>query len=252
MISFRFVAVFFALALSAPSVVAQESEAEFKGGGAAMCITAGEFLSASPDAPSGVGEDVLRWRQVLHVIDGTQEQRARAIESSRASWTELETRRPGLGAVGAQSIWTSACSDEMQIRYIAVHGSEQRARYNLAEDPTEPLDRSVAHRLNVSASYLVAAELLATERPSGRLRRALREVSPAAPDSASLSTIQERARQEILTSPGSVIGKALVAEYLRYLYGIAADGDEPQQFVNRASTTLNTRCVEQQTGPTNG
>jgi hypothetical protein len=217
-----------------------------------MCIAAGELLAASADPPEGVDEDVLRWRQVLHVVDGTPEQREGAVASARASWAELELRRAGLGVAGARGFWSPGCSDDMQIRYIAVHGSEQRARFNLAEDPNEPLDRAVAHRLNVTASCLVAAELLASERPSSRLRRAVRDASPTVPDGAVLNAIQERARQEISVSPGSAVGKALVVEYLRYLYATSSGGEAPQPFVNSASQTLQTRCVEPQAEPTNG
>lgn len=240
--------------LFSPAATAQQPDrdAEYAGGGAALCIAAGELLAASPSAPLGVEEDVLRWRQVLYVVDGTPEQGEGAIASARSSWVELELQRPGLGVAGARGIWSSACFDEMQIRYIAVHGSERRARFNLAEDPNEPLDRAVVHRLNVAASCLVAAELFASERPNSRLRRALRGAAPTAPDRAALNAIQERARQEISASPGSAVGKTLVVEYLRYLYDTSAGEEAPQQFVNRASETLQMRCVERQTEAHNG
>lgn len=246
------VAGYLSLAVCAPSFAAQSEISEFRGGGAALCIAAGELLESTADAPKGVSEGVQRWLQVLHVVDGTPEEKESAIESVRASFSKIEAKSPGLGVIAVRSAWDSACSNELQICYIAVHGSEQRALLNLPEDPGAPLDQSATDRLNLSASCLAAAELFSFRKPKARLREALSQVAPAAPDSAALLQIQQRAEKAHLASPGSVIGKMMHIEYLRYLYAVAAGGDAPQQFVNNASITLNTRCLELQSESANG
>jgi hypothetical protein len=238
----RFAIVPGALFLYAPAAFAQRAAGDgFKGHGAAVCVAAGELLAAQPGADAGIRDAVLAWRQVLHVMDATEDRRRAAVDSARASLAS--ERQTGPATIAAQAYWSAACAERaVQVRYIAVHGSEDRARNNLAEEPGTELGNEATQRLKVSATCLVAAELFSRPNPSRTLRAAFQGVSPRHPDAAVLQAIRERSRREIDGSPGSAAGKALVVDYLRYLYDGASSGRDPQGFVDRASQLLQDRC----------
>lgn len=225
-----------ALLLLAPMADAQTAPAEFKGQGAALCIAAGELLAQQPKADASIPEGVLAWRQVLHVMEATDEQREAAIESARVSLGS----KP---AIGAKSVWATACASRaMQVQYIAVHGSQDRTRDKLAEEPGTPMSVEAADSLNASALCFVAADLFLQPPASPALRAAFRNASPPAPDAAALRAIQQRSRAEIESAAGSAIGKTLTVEYLRSLYSTALRGSAPQRIVNRVSQRLHDRC----------
>jgi hypothetical protein len=228
--------------LYVPTAFAQPAAGDgFKGHGAAVCVAAGELLAAQPGADAGIRDGVSAWRQVLHVMDATEDRRRAALDSARASLAGTNERRTGL--IAAQAYWSTVCAErDMQVRYIAVHGSEDRARNNLAEEPGTALGDEARERLKVSAVCLVAAELFSRPNPSRTLRAAFQGVSPRHPDAGVLQAIRERSRREIDGSPGSAAGKALVVDYLRYLYDGASSARDPQSFVNRTSQLLQDRC----------
>ena len=233
-----------ALFLYVPAAFAQQAAGDgFKGHGAALCVAAGELLAAQPGADAGIRDGVLAWRQVLHVMDATEDRRRAALDSARASLAGTNAGGTRPGTIAAQAYWSTACADRaMQVRYIAVHGSEDRARDNLAEEPGTALGDEARERLKGSASCLVAAELFSRPNPSRTLRAAFQGASPRHPDAGVLQAIRERSRREIDGSPGSAAGKALVVDYLRYLYDGASSGRDPQSFVDRASQLLQERC----------
>lgn len=240
MMNLRYAMAAGALFLLAPPVFAQQAGGDgFKGQGAAGCVAAGELLAGEPGANARMRDTVLVWRQILHVMEGTEEQRRAALERSRASFAQPSGGRPGLAKAAAEAIWSTMCAQrDMQVQYAAVLGSEDRLRLHLAEEPGTELGAEAVSRLNVSASCLVAAELFSQRRPSGRLRAALREATPRPPDAGVLREIQERSRREVDAAPGSAAGKALVVDYLRYLYS----GEKSQSFINSTSQVLQDRC----------
>jgi hypothetical protein len=240
----RFAILAGALFLHAPTAFAQPAAGDgFRGQGAAVCIAAGEILAAQPGADAGIRDGVSAWRQVLHVMDATEDRRKAALDSARASLARTDERGTGMATTAARVFWTTACAErDMLVRYIAVHGSEERARDNLAEEPGTEMAAEAMQRLKVSATCLVAAELFAQPGPSRTLRAALQGASPRLPDAGVLQAIRERSRQEIDGAPGSAAGKALVVDYLRYLYNGASGGRDPQPFVNRTSQLLQDRC----------
>lgn len=223
-----------ALLLLAPMAGAQEI-AEFKGQGAALCVAAGELLAQEPKADANLHEGVLAWRQVLHVMEATDEQRQAAIESARDSLRP----KPAM----AKMMWKSACATrDMQVKYIAVHGSVDRSHKNLGEEPGAPMSDEAATRLSLNASCSVAADLFLQPPATPVLRAAFRNVTPAAPDATALRAIQQHSRAEIDGTAGSAIGKTLVVEYLRYIYSSALRGNAPQGVVDRVSRLLQDRC----------
>lgn len=230
-----------ALLLAAPAAYAQATGDDFKGEGAALCIAAGELLAAQPGADSSLAGQVLAWRQVLHVVEGTEDQRQAAVASAR----EAMAGNGGTRAANiAQAAWSAACATrEAQIRYIVVHGSEIRTRDNLADEPGAPLDAETVQRLKVNASCIVAADLFLQPRPSRTLRTAFRDADPPLPGPDGLRAIRERARREVDGAPGSAVGRELVVDYLRYLYEGISEGREPQSFINRTSQLLRDHCA---------
>ncbi len=245
------VALAVCVALAAQPAIAQGGgDASFAGAGAAMCIAAGEMLAANGGPRTE--DEVRRWRQVLHVMDGTPEQRAAAVENARESLARNDGLPPGLMLVAARSLWDAGCARDMQVRYIAVHGSEERALRYLAERLDQPISAELASAINVHASCLAAASLFQQRSPSRALRRALSQAAPAPPSVDQLAAITERASAEIAAADASDVGKQLVVEYVQYLYATAAGGDTPQGFINNASATLNSRCAPQQADAPNG
>jgi len=235
-----------ALSLSAVSAFGQPVPArEFKGQGAALCVAAGEILSAQPRADASIRDGVLAWRQVLHVMEGTDEQRQEALEKSRASLTrtrDAATRRSAL--LMAQVTWSAGCAKrEMQIRYIAVHGSADRTQNNLAEEPGSQLPPKAAVLLNFRALCFAGAEFFLQAKPSPALRAAFEQTAPPIPNVAVLSHLQGEARKAMDASPGSAVGKALVVDYYRFLYTTSSSGTSPQTFVNQTSARINERCL---------
>lgn len=230
-----------ALSLLAPAASAQQRSLNegFKGHGAALCVAAGEVLRGQPGADARISEDILAWRQILHVVDGTEARRQAALDSARAA---LGGMRPAVATAGARAIWSNCADRESQVHYMVVHGSEDRLRLNLAEEPGTAMEAASANRLNQSAMCLAAAELFSRPRPSQALRAAFRQASPRHPDAAALEAIQRRSRQEIDGSSGSAVGKALVADYVRFLINPAPDNREPQNRVNFASRVLRDHC----------
>jgi hypothetical protein len=230
-----------ALSLLAPAASAQQPSLDegFKGHGAALCMAAGEVIRGQPDADASISEDILAWRQILHVVNGTEARRLAALDSARAA---LGGMTPEVKIAGARAIWTSCADRDSQVRYMVVHGSEDRLLLNLAEEPGTAMEAASADRLNRSAICLAAAELFSLPRPSQALRAAFRQASPRHPDAAALEAIQRRSRQEIDASSGSAVGKALVADYARFLINPAPDNREPQSRVNFASRVLRDHC----------
>jgi hypothetical protein len=233
-----------ALSLLASKGVAQPAaEARFRGQGAAQCIAAGELLAGQPGADARIRDGVLAWRQVLHVMDATEDRRGAALDLARASFARADSVGAGMGKTAAEAYWSSACAGrDVQVRYIAVHASEDRARNNLADEPGAELGAEAVRRLNAAASCLVSAELLSSPRPSGSLRTALREARPRVPGPDVLQAIQARSRRAIDDVPGSTAGKALMVDYLRYLFNGASGGSDPRPFVNLTSQHLRDRC----------
>lgn len=231
-----------ALLTAAPAASAQSTARDgFKGHGAALCIAAGELLAAQPGADAGIRDAVLAWRQILHVMAGTDDERQAAVDSARASLADGAAA--GQGMMAARALWPSACETrDMQVRYISVHGDEDRVRLRLAEEPGTALEPGTVQRLNVSASCLVGAEVLSRSRPSRPLRDAYRAAGPRIPDAVALQAIRDRSRHEIQAAPGSTVGKELAVDYLRHVYNVAASGGAPQPFVNFVSQVLHERC----------
>lgn len=228
-----------ALMLAAPAASAQ-SAASFKGTSAALCIAAGERLG---DADTRVRDGVLAWRQILHVMAGTDAQRQTALDSARASLAPGGEGRAERSAMAARAFWDTACaSRDMQVRTLAVHASEDRVRLNLADEPGAEVGAEAAGRLNVAASCLVAAELFGRPRPSRALRAAMGAATPRVPEADVLRAIQAHARQQVDAAPGSAAGKELVVDYLRYLYDTSSGGAAPRGFVNMANQVLRDRC----------
>ncbi len=228
--------------LSAPAAFAQAvpDQEEFKGYGAALCIVAGELLAQQPGADAGIRDTVLAWRQVMHVLAGTDEQRQAAVDSARASLAASDEARVAM----LESLWPSVCTvRDMQVRYIASQGDRDRVRLHLADEPGSPLSAAAVDRLNASVSCLAGAELLARSRPARPLRDALRAANPPIPPADVLQAIQVRSRQEIDGLPGSAVGKELVVDYLRYMYDTAASGDGMRAFVSFVSRALQERCL---------
>lgn len=225
-----------ALLLLASKGSAQPSaENGFRGQGAANCVAAGELLGARPGADAAIRETVLAWRQVLHVMDGTEDVRRAALDSARASFARMG--EAGTGNIAADALWRTTCtSRDLQVRYITVHASAERAQLHLAEEPGTELAPDVVRRLNSSVTCLVVADLFAS--PPRRLRTALGAASPAAPDAAALRDIQARARRAIDASAGSAAGKALVVDYVRSLFSAADSRPDLPDFVNRSTQHL--------------
>lgn len=240
----RILVVSWALLLAAAPAFAQgtASSGGFKGQGAVLCIAAGEFLTARRVADAGVAEVLLAWRQVLHVIEGTEERRQAALDSARAAMAPLGEVRIGRETLGAPALWAACGEREFQVRYMSLHGSEDRIRDNLVEEPGTALDPEAVRRLNVSVSCIAAAEVLSRRRPSRRLRDALRAATPAIPDTDGLAAILARARRDVAAAPGSAVGKELAVDYIRGIYDGATSGNDPQGFVNYMSLLLRDHC----------
>ncbi|HEX8211095.1 MAG TPA: hypothetical protein VF584_13055 [Longimicrobium sp.] len=230
-----------ALSLLAPAASAQQQPLDdgFKGQGAALCVAAGDLLRGEPGADARISGDVLAWRQVLHVIEGTEARRQAALESARAG---LASSTPRVKIVSARALWSTCANRDSQVRYMLVHGSADRLRLNLAEEPGTAMSAESVRRLNRSALCLAAAELFLRARPSQALRTAFREASPRHPDAAALRAIQERSRLEIDGVVGSAVGKELLADYARVLVHPAPENREPQSRVNFASKVLQDEC----------
>jgi hypothetical protein len=232
-----------ALLLAAPPAFAQAAASGgFKGQGAVLCIAAGEFLTARRVADPGVPEGLLAWRQVLHVIEGTEERRQAALDSARAAMAPLGEVRIGRETLGAPALWAACGRREFQVRYMSEHGSEDRIRDNLAEEPGTTLDPEAVRRLNVSVSCIAAAEIFSRRRPSRPLRDALRAATLPIPDADGLAAILARARRDVGAAPGSTVGKALAVDYMRSIYDGASSGNDPQGFVNYMSLLLRDHC----------
>lgn len=233
------------LLLSAVSAFGQAvPEQGFTGQGAALCVAAGEILSAQPRAAASIREGVLAWRQVLHVIEGTEVQRQAALEQARASLTATSDADVRRSTRMAQMTWSVACATrDMQIRYIAVHGSKDRTQNNLAEEPGSQLPAETADLLNFSALCFAGAEFFLQPKLSPPLRTTFKEAAPPIPNVAVLRRVQDETRKVIDASVGSVVGKSLVVDYYRFLYSSASTGTAPQSFVNQASARLNERCL---------
>ena len=238
----RFAILAGALWLHVPAASAQQGAGDgFKGRGAALCIATGELLAGQPGADASIRDGVLAWRQILHVMEATEDRRQAALDLARALSGIDE--RTGLATPAVQASWSTICAvRDLQVRYIAGYASEERARNNLAEEPGTPLGAEETQRLKVSVACLVAAELFSQPRPSRTLREAFRGASPRHPDAGVLQAIRERSRREIDRAPGSAAGKALAVDYLRYLYDLVSGGRAPQDFVNRTSQLIQDRC----------
>jgi hypothetical protein len=234
-----------ALLLCAASALGQAPADEgFKGQGAALCVAAGEVLAAQPRPEASIREGVLAWRQVLHVMDGTDAQRQAALEQARASLAATNDADARRAARLAQVTWSVACARrEMQIKYIAVHGSKDRTLNNLAEEPGNPLGAEAASLLNVRALCMAGAEFFLQPKPSPALRAAFQNATPRIPSVAILRSMQGETRKKIDDNPGSIIGKALVVDYYRFLYASASNGAAPQSFVDQASVRLKEHCL---------
>lgn len=181
-----------ALLLSAISAFGQATPGEgFKGQGAALCVAAGEILSAQPRAEASIRDGVLAWRQVLHVMEGTDVQRQAAVEQARVTLMEIrggDARRP---ARMAEMTWSVGCARrDMQIKYIAVHGSKDRTQNNLAEEPGTQLPAEAALLLNFSALCFAGGEFFLQPKPSPALRAAFQQAAPPIPNVADLRRMQ--------------------------------------------------------------
>ena len=230
-----------ALSLLAPAASAQQQPLDdgFRGQGAALCVAAGEVLRGQPGADARISDHVLAWQQILHVTKGTEARRQVALDSARAALAGLN---PSVAISGARAIWPNCASREFRVRYMVVHGSEERLQLNLAEEPGTAMGAGEARRLNRSALCLAAAELFLRPRPSHALRTAFRDASPRHPDAAALRAIQERSRQEIDAVSGSAVGKELLADYVRGLIHPAPENRGPQTKVDLASKVLQDEC----------
>jgi hypothetical protein len=182
-----------ALMLWAPAAFAQPEMEGPRENAPALCIVAGERL-----ARADVRGTVLAWRQILHVMEATEDRRRAALDSARAA---------RLGQVN----WPHCASRDYQVRYLVAYAPEERLFYHLAEEPGTVLDAAVARRLNRNARCLAAAELL-----SGRGR------------SRSARAVRTRTIQEIGAAPGSAVGKELVVDVARF---IVADTSRASQII---------------------
>lgn len=229
------------LSLLAPAASAQQQTLDdgFKGQGAALCVAAGELLRAQPGADARISGDVLAWRQVLHVMEGTEARRQVALDSARAG---LASSSPRVAVVSARALWPNCASRDSRVRYMIAHGSADRLRLNLAEEPGTAMSAAAVRRLNRSALCLAAAELFLRASPSQALRTAFPDASPQHPDEAALRAIQERSRLEIDGVAGSAVGKELLADYVRVLVHPAPENREPQGKINFASKVLQDEC----------
>jgi hypothetical protein len=230
-----------ALCLAASAASAQQPRDGFEGTGAALCIAAGERLAAQPGAAANIADTVAAWRQILHVVDGTEAEREGAVATARAALAEKDT--PADGATLSGALWAESCAQRGdQVRYVAMFGAPERIQMNLADAPGAELDAEEAERLRASATCLVGAELFSRERSSDALRAALRQARPAAPGPEVLRTVREQARREIDGAPGSAIGRELLVDFLRYLFEMGVGSERVQNMVNGLSAQLNGSC----------
>lgn len=231
--------------LLAPAVSAQRAaEDGYQGHGAALCTAAGELLEREGGADAQVREGLAAWRQILNVIDGTDERRRVAVDSARAGLEVLNERRPGSAAVMARSMWNTVCAvRDQQVRQLATRASDARIRAHVTTEPGgTPVTADVAARLHRSATCLAIVEMVTQRNPSRTLRAALGRATPRQPDAAGLRALRERSRQEVDAAPGSVAGKALLVDYFAYLFNTATSGDQAQLVVNAANQMLADGC----------
>jgi len=233
-----------ALLLLPPAAFAQRAAGHgSRAMGAALCVAAGERLANPPGADARIRDGVLAWRQILHVMDATEDRRQAVLDSARASLAQVDSIGGGMRKTPTEVLWSVTCADrDKQLAYINVHASEERTRNHLAEEPGTELGAEAVRDLNASVGCLVAAELFSSRSPARPLGRALRDAVPRAPDGGVLQETQARSRREIDAAPGSAAGKALVVDYLRYLFKTASSGSDSQPFVNRASQHLQNEC----------
>ena len=240
----RCLAVSGALVLYASAAAGQAvTDDGFKGQGAALCIAAGELLSAQPGADANLRDHVSAWRQILHVMDGTEARRQAALEEARSSLAATRDGDARRANRAAQVTWSVACGTrDLQIKYLAVHASEERRQNHLVEEPGTSLDPEAVHRLNISGLCFAGAEFFLQPKPSRPLRSAFQNATPPIPDGAMLRSIRDRAHKEVDSAPGSTAGKSLLLDYFRFLHSGASGGSNPQRFVDRTSRRLSERC----------
>ena len=226
-----------ALALLAPAAFAQSGTDGPEENAPALCMAAGEHLARSTGSPlADVPGTVLAWRQILHVMEETEDRRRVVLDSARAKLAGAASNRATLlGRVNWQR-----CADRVhQVRYLVAYAPAERLLYNLPEEPGTVLEVAVARRLNRNARCLAGAELFSQPSPSRSLRAAFREASPPHPAAAALRAIRERSIQEIGGASGHAVGKELVVDVARYMLNPTPERDETQRdVVNRASLIL--------------
>jgi hypothetical protein len=211
-----------ALMLFAPAAFAQPDSEGPTENAPALCIVAGEHL-ARADVPG----TVLAWRQILHVMEATEDRRRAALDSARAKLAGAASNR---AALLGQVNWPHCASRAYQVRYLAAYAPAERILYNLAEEPGTVLEPAVARRLNRNARCLAASELAT-----------IRDADPPPPDAAALQAIRERSTQQIDAVPGSAVGKELVVDVARYILNPTPESHETHRDVaNRASLILQT------------
>jgi hypothetical protein len=226
-----------ALSLLSSAAFAQPATEGPEENAPALCIAAGEHLARSPGPPlAEVHGTVLAWRQILHVMEETEDRRQVVLDSARAKLAGAASNR---AALLGQVNWRHCADRAYRVRYLAAYAPAERLLYNLPEEPGTVLGVAIARRLNRSARCLAAAELFSQPSPSRSLRAAFRDASPPHPDAAALRAIRERSIQEIGDASGSAVGKELVVDVARYILDPTPEKDETQHDVaNRASLIL--------------
>ncbi|HEX8360311.1 MAG TPA: hypothetical protein VF613_09395 [Longimicrobium sp.] len=216
-----------ALLLLAPAAFAQPDTEGPTENAPALCIAAGEQLARWPGPPADVPGTVRAWRQILHVMEETEDRRQVVLDSARAKLAGAASNR---AALLGQVNWPNCARRDYQVRYLAAYAPAERILYNLPEEPGTPLEAAVARRLNRHARCLAASELAT-----------IRDADPPPPDAAALQAIRERSIQQIDAVPGSAVGKELVLDVARYILNPTPENKEAQRGVaNRASLILQT------------
>lgn len=226
-----------ALLLLAPAAFAQPGTEGPEENAPALCIAAGEHLARLPGSPlADVPGTVLGWRQILHVMEETEDRRQVVLDSARTLLAGAASNRTTLlGRVN----WQRCADRTFRVRYLVAYAPAERVLYNLPEEPGTALEAAVARRLNRHARCLAAAELFLQTSPPRSLRAAFREASPPHPDAAALRAIRERSVHEIGDASGSAVGKELFVDVARYILNPTPEQDETQRdVVNRASLIL--------------